>query len=101
MCVTLDSDHHTWTSSRYTGEEIYIEHMLPIGQRRNSTTFPSTSAVLVSKSEMNGRLQLTSRLTITASESVLNQSHSVTCSCAIDSSSISFRVIAGEYMKIQ
>ena len=96
MCVTLDSNHHTWTSDNYTGEDLHIWHTLPIGQQRNSTRFPNTSAVLVSKSEVNGRLQLTSRLTIMVSESAANQLHSVTCSCVVDASTISFLVAAGK-----
>ena len=95
-CVTLDSNHHTWTSDNYTSDELHIWHTLPISQRRNSTRFPNTSAVLVSVSEMNGRLQLTSRLTITISESATNQIHSVTCSHMMDASSFSFQIVTGK-----
>ena len=96
MCVTLDSINQTWTSDNYIGgEHIRIGHTLPIGQQRNSTRFPSTSAELVSKSEVNGRLQLISRLTITVSESAAGQIHSVTCSCVMDARSISFQIATG------
>ena len=100
-CVTLDSINQTWTSDNYTGgEHILIGHMLLAGQPRNSTKFPSTSAELVSKSEviMNGRLQLdqVSRLTATVSDSATGQIHSVTCFCNNeDSRSISFQVATG------
>ena len=67
-----------------------------MGQQRNSTRFPNTSAVLVYVSEMNGRLQLTSHLTVTVSESATDQIHSVTCSHMMNSSTISFQIIAGK-----
>ena len=95
--MTLDSTNQTWTSDNYTGgEHIHIGHMLPVGQSKTSTLFPSTSAELISKSEVNGRLQLVSLLTITVSESATGQIHSVTCFCNDeDSRSISFQVAAG------
>ena len=100
MCVTLDSTNQTWTINNYTGGvEIHIGHTLPIGQQRSSTKFPSTSAELVSKSEVNGRLQLTSRLTIVVSESTAYQIHSVTCSSMMDATSVSFQIAAGIHVQ--
>ena len=96
--MTLDSIHLIWTGDNYTGSEgIRIGYTLPIGQPRNSTVLPSTSAELVSKSEVNGRLQLTSRLTITASdEGATDQIHSVTCSNNVmDASNVTFHVTTG------
>ena len=95
--MTLDSTNQTWTSDNYTGgERIHIGHMLPVGQPKNSTLFPSNSAELVSKSEVNGRLQLVSLLTIAVPKSAAGQTHSVTCFCDNeDSRNISFQVAAG------
>ena len=94
-CVTLDSTNQTWISDNYTGgEPIYIRHTFPIGQPRHSTEFPGISAEVVSKSELNGRLQLVSRLTITVSENTTGQIHSVTCSNMMDAS-VSFQVETG------
>ena len=98
-CVTLDSTNLTWISDNYTCDEyILIGHMLPVGQQKNSTLFPNTSAELVSKSEVNGRLQLVSRLTVTVPENASGQTHTVTCfysSDSEDSRSISFQVAIG------
>ena len=96
-CVTLDSTNQTWTSDTYTGgEHIHIEHILPVGQPKNSTLFPNTSAELVSESEVNGRLQLVSRLTVTVPESATGQIHTVTCFCSNENSRrISFQVAPG------
>ena len=95
--MTMDSTNHTWISDSNTGgEHIHIGHMLPVGQQKNSTLFPSTSAELISKSELNGRLQLVSLLTITVPASAIGQIHSVTCFCSNeDSRSISFQVATG------
>ena len=70
--------------------------MLPVGQQKNSTLFPNTSAELVSKSEVNGRIQLVSRLTVTVPENASGQTHTVTCFYSSeDSRSISFQVATG------
>ena len=97
MCVTLDSTNQTWTSDNCTsGEPIYIEYTFPIGQPRNSTKFPSTSVELVSKSELNGRLQLVSLLTITVSKNATGMIFTVTCSIMMmDSRMITFQVETG------
>lgn len=94
-CVTLDSTNQTWTSTG--GEPIYIGHTFLIGQPNasNSTKFLSTSAELVSKSELNGRLQLVSQLTIAVPESATGQTHMVTCMNMMDATSISFLVETG------
>ena len=92
--MTLDSTNQTWTSTG--GEHIQFEFMLPVGQLKNSTRFPSTSAELISKSEVNGRLQLVSLLTVTVPENATDQIHSVTCSNMMgNATSISFQVAAG------
>ena len=92
--MTLDSTNQTWTS--IGGEHIQIEYMLPVGQQKNSTRFPSTLAELISKSEVNGRLQLVSLLTVTVPENATDQIYSVTCSNMMgDATTISFQVAAG------
>ena len=96
-CMTLDSDHHTWTGDNYTSDiEIQIWDSLPINQLINISRFPSTSAKLINNSEVNGRQQLVSRLIITVSENDTDHIHSVTCTNMMgDAKTISFQIIEG------
>ena len=83
---------HTWTSENYTGEDIRIRHTSPIGHRRNSLRFPNTSVELVSKSQVNGRQRLASRLTILILKDAIDQIHTVTCSHMTTAETFSFRI---------